>query len=150
MASHLVPVVACEGRQIHPCGRRIQLPYSIRQQTIARQPDQPKADWTLNLVCADCGFRDDYDRSRIQWESVPEEIRAAGLPGTVLWRIEFECGRESCGALMVTHTMGFRDASESCLRGIVEHASPPLFCDKGGGHLSFPLNPRPVVLDEAW
>jgi hypothetical protein len=82
---------------------------------------------------------------------VPEGIRAAGLPGTVLWRVEFECGRESCGTLIVTHSTGFRDASESYLWRIVEHASPPLYCDKGEGHMSFPLIMRSaVMLDEAW
>jgi len=148
---HLVPVIVCKGRPLHPCGHRIQFPYSTRQQTLPNQPDQPKVDWTLNLVCPVCGFRDDYDRSRIQWPLVTEDLRAAGPPGTVLWKIELECGRKSCGTPIVTHTTGFRDASQSYLWRTVERASPPLFCDKGQDHLSFPVILRSaVVLDEAW
>ncbi len=148
--SHVVPVIVCEATPKCSCGERIQLPYSTRQQKAARQPNQPKADWILNFVCPKCGFRADYNRTHIQWPLIPEGVRAEGLPGTVLWKIEFECARESCGIPVVTHTTGFQDASQFFLLSIVERAYPPLYCDKKHD-LSFPAIVKSLdIVEEAW
>ena len=149
---HFVPVIACQGNPMlqNPCLRRTQLPYPIHPETTERPPDQPNADWILNFVCPSCGHRADYDRTHIQWRLVPEGVREVDLPGTLLWRIEFECARESCGLPLVTHTKGSREATDFDLLRIVDGAYPPLSCAEGH-RLSFPpILKSAEALSKAW
>ena len=143
MATVVNPVIRCE------CGQPTQLPLSIPERTseslLARIPD----NWQLDFVCPDCKRKHVYSSREIALPIDVEGVRSANLPGTVLWRLEFECGHESCESHVVTHTVAFADSSQRVLLDIVAGAEPALTCEKGHP-LSVPTIPKATVVKDAF
>src|SRR5690349_11384565 len=90
--SHWIPVLSCKNPNCLG-GKTIFLPYPNPPEITASQPDWPKADWHIFLVCPWCGLGYEYTKHDVRWGG---DGTRTPLQNNSLQRIQLKCGGKGC------------------------------------------------------